>query len=158
MFNCRPPCEHHHEKKRNRTVNANNLTDGMSQQERTFKVGDRVRITADDICQVCGKHMFAGRVGAIIAEDHETNPLSYRVRLTGAERAYFYGEELTHIDPMTQQARTLLAAWHASDRTLERVDRPNSDNRANINHGYATRRYCTPDLSIDITITTAVQQ
>ncbi len=29
------PCEHHHEKKRNRTVNANNLTDGMSQQERT---------------------------------------------------------------------------------------------------------------------------
>ncbi len=34
----------------------------------------------------------------------------------------------------------------------------NSDNRANINHGYATRRYCTPDLSIDITVTTAVQQ
>lgn len=34
MFNCRPPCEHHHEKKRNRTVNANNLTGRMSQQER----------------------------------------------------------------------------------------------------------------------------
>ncbi|MGD9752645.1 MAG: hypothetical protein AB7W59_16785 [Acidimicrobiia bacterium] len=120
-----------------------NLT--MSQPT-SFKVGDRVRITADD--------MFAGLVGVIIAEDHETDPLSYRVRLTGAERAYFYGEELIHIEPMTAPARTLLAAWHASDRTLERVDRPTSANRANINWGRATRRYCTPDLSIDITIST----
>lgn len=70
---------------------------------------------------------------------------------------YLHPSQLTHRPPMSQQARALLAAWHASNRTLERVDRPNSDNRANINHGYATRRYCTPDLSIDITLTTAVQ-
>lgn len=128
-------------------MNANNLTDGMSQPASSmFKVGDRVRTVYGPIVivdkidpkrpvyDICGVH-------------------------TSGTREWFSDIEIVGIaHPMSQQARTVLAAWRASGRTLKRVDRPNSDNRANINHGYATRRYCTPDLSIDLTITTAVQQ
>lgn len=63
------PCEHHHEKKRNRTVNANNLTDGMSQQERTtFKVGDRVRVVKSDGPL---KDRLEGKTGEVFATERD---------------------------------------------------------------------------------------
>ena len=105
---------------------------------RRIKVGDRVRAVSG----------MKGTVTSITQEGW------VYVAKDNGYPAIFRAAGLFHVTPMSQQARTLLAAWHASGRTLERVDRPNSPNRANINHGYATRRYCTPDLSIDLTVTT----
>lgn len=104
----------------------------------TFKVGDRVRTSMG----AAGTVRSVNRNGLVA------------VRKDNGYTTYLQPRSLSRVTPMSQQARTLLAAWHASGRTLNRVDRPASPNRANINWGRATRRYCTPDLSIDLTIAT----
>lgn len=116
-------------------------TPNMSQATR-FKVGDRVRT-------------YHGAYGTVTATD-ERSGWVYVAKRNGYP-AIFQAAWLTVVTPMSPPARTLLAAWHASGRTLNRVDRPNSPNRANINWGMARRRYCTPDGSIDLTLTTAVR-
>ena len=112
-----------------------------STQHRQFNVGDRVRLPS-------------GETGVITVV---TDDGWHYITKDNGYPVVSRGLWLTHARPMSQPARTLLAAWHASGRTLARIDRPNSPNRANINWGMARRRYCTPDGSIDLTITTAVK-
>lgn len=122
-------------------MTGSNPNPAMSQATR-FKVGDRVRT-------------YHGAYGTVTAID-ERSGWVYVAKRNGYP-AIFKAAGLTVVTPMSQPARTLLAAWHASDRTLNRVDRPASPNRANINWGMARRRYCTPDGSIDLTLTTEVK-
>ena len=112
----------------------------MSQPTR-FKVGDRVSTSMGAV----GTVRSVNRNGLVV------------VRKDNGYTTYLQPRTLTRVAPMSAPARTLLAAWHASGRTLNRVDRPNSANRANINWGRATRRYCTPDRSIDLTIAVEVK-
>ena len=113
-----------------------------STQHRQFNVGDRVR-------------SVSGTQGVVTAIDDRSGWVY--VTKDDCYPAIFRAAGLTAVPPMSQPARTLLAAWRASGRTLQRVDRPNSPNRANINWGMARRRYCTPDGSIDLTLTTEVK-
>ena len=115
-------------------------TTSMSQPT-GFAVGDRVRTPTGIACVV-----HHGDPSGLICVTKDN-------MYTG----YFPARELTLRPPMSQPARMLLAAWHASGRTLERVDRPHGMNRVNVNWGRAVRRYCTPDRSVDITIAVEVQ-
>ena len=108
----------------------------MNPTSKTFERGDRVRTSSGVACTV--RHIDPS---GLICVAKDTGYVGY-------VRAF----ELTPRPPMSQPARALLAAWHASDRTLQRIDRPNSSNRANINWGRAIRRYLSPDGSIDMTI------
>ena len=124
-----------------------------STQHRQFNVGDRVRVADTD-------EDFAGERGVVLGADIFNRRGRFKrvaTRLADGTVMWFHPDDITRVSPMSQPARTLLAAWHASNRTLARIDRPNSPNRANINWGMARRRYCTPDGSIDLTITTAVK-
>lgn len=115
----------------------------MNSTSRTFRVGDRV-VTA------------YGNVGRIVSNLPLAMIDPYLVE-TGDDSKWYGAHELTLAVRMSQPARALLAAWHASDRTLQRIDRPNSSNRVNVIHGRAVRRYCTPDLSIDIMLAVEVK-
>lgn len=115
----------------------------MNPTSRTFRVGDRV-VTA------------YGNVGRIVSNLPLAMIDPYLVE-TGDDSKWYGAHELTLAVRMSQPARALLAAWHASDRTLQRIDRPNSSNRANINWGRAIRRYLSPDGSIDLTIAVEVK-
>ena len=113
----------------------------MNPTSKTFERGDRVRTSSGVACTV--RHTDPS---GLICVAKDTGYVGY-------VRAF----ELTPRPQMSAPARALLAAWHASDRTLERIDRPNSSNRVNVIHGRAVRRYCTPDLSIDIMLAVEVK-
>jgi hypothetical protein len=103
----------------------------------TIKPGDRVRAFG---------RTPAGTV------DHIDHRGAYVIHADG--KWFFVGHDEAMLAPrMSLPARTLLAAWHASDRTLHKL----SDHVCGLDR---IRRYgvtATDGLAVDLTLTTEVQ-
>lgn len=108
----------------------------------TIKPGDRVKINAPL------ERKIHGRIGRVRAVNQKWASVDI-----GRRHLAFNLDELSVIPRMSLPARTLLAAWHASDRTLAKL----TDNVCGL---HRIRRYgvtAADGLTADLTLTTEVQ-
>lgn len=108
----------------------------------TIRPGDRVRINAPWL----DAHSTSGIVLLVDADTVTTTNSRHQVGTWDIEQVH-------RAPRMSLPARTLLAAWHASDRTLHKL----SDHVCGLDR---IRRYgvtATDGLAVDLTLTTEVQ-
>lgn len=107
------------------------------------KIGDRVRVRIP-------ASRFDGMRGTIVDQAPGRQSQILLVGLNDGRDAVFHPEDLVPLNPLSAPARMLLAAWHASGRTLERVN-------VHTSNEWLARRYCTPDRTVDLTITLGIR-